>query len=123
MKTARAVARIKKGEEEVIEIGNIDVIKEYNYAGDMMEAIWLLVNQNIIFETVIGSGKGYAIKEWLSICFKFIGKDWKHYVEVKNGYEPEFMRLVSNPGTIFSLGWKPKIGIEKLAEMMMNEPL
>src|SRR5690349_264851 len=60
MKIAQAAIRIGKGSEETIELGNIDVVKEYNYAGDLMTAIWTLVNQEVTHEAVIGSGKGYS---------------------------------------------------------------
>ncbi len=121
MKIINSVKRIKHGSEEVIEIGNIEVVKEFNYAGDVTCAIWLLIQQDAVFEAVIGSGRGYAIKEWLRICFGYIGKDWKYYIKASNSYQPGFMSLISDPATIFSLGWRPQVDIEKLAEIMMDE--
>ncbi len=120
MKIAKTVLRIKDGADEMMEIGNIDVVKEYNYAGDIVRAIWLLVNQDTIFETMIGSGKGYAIRDWLQICFGRIGRDWQPYVKIKQGYRPEFYKLVANPATLFSIGWTPTSDIYKLAEKMMD---
>jgi GDPmannose 4,6-dehydratase len=119
MKIVKAALRTQKGNPEVIEIGNIDVVKEYNYAGDIVNAIWILINQDNIFETVIGSGKGYAIRDWLRICFENVGLNWEGYVRLRKDYKPEFMKLISHPTTLLSIGWTPKVGIQQLADKMM----
>ena len=117
-KIARAAKRIALGSKETLEIGAPEVKKEFNFAGDIVEAVWLLVNQDEIFEAVIGSGSAHSINEWLDLCFALVGKDWREHVKVKAGFEPEYKILVSNPARIFSLGWRPQVGIEKLAQMM-----
>ncbi len=101
------VKMIAKGNSEKIELGNIDVRKEFNFAGDIMEAVWLLVNQEIHFELVLGSGKAYSIKEWLEYCFLTINKNWENYILINENYKPEYQILVSDPKKIISLGWKP----------------
>jgi GDPmannose 4,6-dehydratase len=123
MKIAQAALRIKGGNSEILEIGNIDVVKEYNYAEDFMKATWMLVNQDKVFETVIGSGKGYSIRDWLEICFQNIGMNWRGFVKTNNEYSPEFKCMISNPITLFSLGWKPLVTIHELAEKMMMPKL
>lgn len=120
MKIAKTALKIKQGKSEIIEIGNIDVIKEYNYAADFMEAIWMLINQVNIFETVIGSGVGYAIKDWLKICFEKVDLNWENYVSTVKNYRPEFKVMISDPTTIFSIGWKPQVDINQLADKMMT---
>jgi GDPmannose 4,6-dehydratase len=120
MKIAKTALRIKGRNSEMLEIGNIDVVKEYNYAGDFMNAIWMLVNQDKVFETVIGSGKGYAIRDWLEICFSKAGLNWQDFIKTNSQYRPEFRSMISNPNTLFSLGWKPLVTIQDLAEKMMN---
>jgi GDPmannose 4,6-dehydratase len=104
-----------------IEIGDISVRKEFNFAGDVMEAVWLLVNQEEISEAVIGSGEAHSIEEWLDLCFRCVSKDWHEYVKIKEGFRPEYRVLVSRPNLIKSLGWRPKTSIEDLARMMMEE--
>jgi GDPmannose 4,6-dehydratase len=116
---AEAVKRIGSGKEEKISIGDTSTRKEWTYAGDVVEAIWLLVNQDKIFEAVVGSGKDYSIEDWLNQCFRLIGKDWKKYVETKTGFKAEYQTLVSDPKIIKSLGWNPEIDLEKLAQMMV----
>lgn len=121
MKIAKAALAIKNGSEEILEIGNLDIIKEFNYAEDMMHAVWTLVSQDIIFETVIGSGKGYSIKEWVKICFEKVGLDWQNHVKINENYQPEFLSLISSPLTLYSLGWTPTTDILGLAELLLEE--
>src|SRR5690606_24524349 len=75
MRIVRAVQRISRGELATIPIGNLDTVKEFNFAGDLVEALWELVNQDQVFEAVLGSGKGYPIRRWLETCFSLIGQD------------------------------------------------
>jgi len=120
-KIAQAVIRIANGSDEKLELGNIDVKKEFNYAGDIIEAVWLLVNQNSVFEAVIGSGSAYSIKQWLEYCFKKIGKRWEDYVVLKKDFVSEYRLLVSNPETIKSIGWRKKLSFNQLADSMIEE--
>ena len=118
-KIAYVAKRIAQGKDEKFEIGNIDVKKEFNYAGDTVEAVWTLVNQSNIFETVIGTGIAYSIKDWLDCCFGKVGKDWREYVTINKNFKPEYEILVSEPTLIRSLGWIPKVDISQLADMML----
>ncbi|CAN5489270.1 GDP-mannose 4,6-dehydratase [soil metagenome] len=103
-----------------IELGDIDVRKEFTYAGDAMEAVWRLVNQNVVHEAVIGSGLAHSIEEWLDLCYKCVGLNWRDYVTIKDNFEAEYRILVSNPALIKSIGWDPGIDIEGLAELMIK---
>jgi GDPmannose 4,6-dehydratase len=78
------------------------------------------MNQDDVYEATIGSGKPYAIKDWLQICFTEIGKNWKEYIDVQNHFIPEYNRLISDPSTIHELGWIPKTDIRTLCKMMME---
>jgi len=117
---AFAVKRIANGSDEIIELGNLSVEKEWSFAGDIAKGIFTLVEQDEVFEVVIGSGTAYSIESWLEQCFGIIGKDWHNYVRVRPGFTPEYKRLVSNPKTINSLGWYPIVGLKDLAEIMIN---
>lgn len=119
-KIAEAAKRIGAGSNEKLEIGDVDAIKEYTYAGDIVKGIWTLVNQDEIAEANISSGNGYSIKDWLVQCFSIISKDWKNYVITNPDFESQYMQLVSDPSRIFSLGWKPEVSFEELANMMMK---
>ncbi len=120
-KIVNTVNKILKDDTEKLEIGDISVKKEFNFAGDIMQAVWILVNQENIFEAVIGSGKSYSIKNWIEICFKKINKDWRDYTIIKEGFKPQYKNLVSDPSLIMSIGWCPKMSIEQLAYSMFEE--
>jgi GDPmannose 4,6-dehydratase len=120
-KIIKAVHRIARGSTEKLELGNIQVQKEFNYAGDVVEAVWQLISQGNVFEAVIGSGKAYSIQDWLAYCFEKAGKNWQDFVTIKHDYIPEYQILVSNPELIMRLGWKPKLSMHQLADLMMYE--
>lgn len=100
------------------QIGDYNIEKEFNYSGDFMEAVWILVNQNRIFEVVIGSGKPYAISNWLDLAFAKRNLKWKDWIEVDKEYQKPYERLFSDPSLMKSLGWEPKINIDKLLDLM-----
>jgi GDPmannose 4,6-dehydratase len=119
-KIVRAVQRISAGSNESLELGSIDVKKEFSFAGDIAEAIWLLVNQNKTYEAVIGSGKAYSIREWTAYCFKTVSLNYEDYIVAQNGFIAEYETLVSNPKIIMDMGWKPKVDFYQLVDMMME---
>lgn len=118
---ATAAKNISKGVDERIDIGDVTVKKEFNYAGDILEAVWLLVNQDNVFEAVIGSGEAHMIEEWLELCFASVDKSWRDHVHIRKDFTAEYKILVSNPALIRSLGWQPKVDIKELARMMMED--
>ena len=117
-KTIATVKRIIAGSEEKLIIGDLSVKKEFGFAGDIVKGILTLVEQDNIYETVIGTGVAHSIEEWVNICFGMYDLDWKKYVETLPDFSSEYKILVSNPATIFSLGWKPETDIHSLAKMM-----
>jgi len=115
-----AVKRIANGSNEKIILGDISVKKEWAFAGDIVEGIVTLVDQDKIFEACIGTGEAYSIQNWLEICFSRIHKDWTEYVTLKESFQPEYKMLVSDPSTINSIGWRPKINFENLCKIMLE---
>ena len=120
-KITEAVKRIANGSNEKLEIGDISVIKEWTYAGDIVEGILTLVLQDNIYEANISSGIGHSIEEWLNVCFLSIDEKWQDHIKLKNDFSPEYKMLVSDPTIITSLGWSPKVSFEELAKMMINQ--
>lgn len=120
-KIASAAKRIAKGSNEKLVLGNVEVKKEFNYAGDVVEAVWTLVNQGNTYEAVIGSGHAYTIKDWVIGCFEKINVNWKDVVTFQQDFVPEYQVLVSDPALIMSLGWQPRVNFFQLVNMMMNE--
>src|SRR5690606_25647897 len=118
---ANAVKDIAAGSSRVIEIGKLAVEKEWAFAGDIVEAVWTLVNQESVWEAIISSGKSYSILEYVQTCFEFIGKDWKQFVREKPGFEAGYERLVGDPSIIMSLGWIPKTDFKEFVKFMLTE--
>jgi GDPmannose 4,6-dehydratase len=118
---SEAAKRIAAGSNEKLEIGDMSVIKEWSFAGDIVQGIWLLVNQDNIFEANISSGEGYTIEEWAEECFRIVGKDYKNYVIENNNFKSSYKKLVSNCSLIKSLGYKPDVSFGELAKMMILE--
>lgn len=117
---SETVKRIAKGGTEKLEIGDLSVIKEWSFAGDIVEGIWLLVNQNAIFEANISSGEGHSIKEWIEKCFVHVHLDMEDYVIEKNSFKSSYKKLVSDNTVIKSLGYQPTVSFDDLVKMMMN---
>lgn len=119
-KIVQAAKRIAAGSVEQIELGDITVEKEWTFAGDIVKGILTLVQQDGKFEASIGSGTTHTILDWLEECFGIIGKHWQNYVRIRMDFTPEYRKLVSNPGTINSLGWKVDMSLSSLAKLMMT---
>ncbi len=119
-KITEAVKRISQGSNEKLIIGDMSVIKEWTYAGDVVTGIMQLVSQDAIFEANIASGLGYSIQDWVEVCFKIIGKNWQDYVIVEDNFIAQYRQLVANPELLFSLGFRPMVPFKQLAEMMLH---
>ncbi len=118
---AELAKRAREGSKEQLTVGDASVRKEVGFAGDIAAGIWSLVSQDAVFEAVIGTGRAYSIQDWIEICFSKAGCDWrKHIILRADGFVPEYPVLVSDPATIFSLGWRPVVDIHALAEMMVT---
>jgi GDPmannose 4,6-dehydratase len=120
-KIAEAAKRIGRGSREMLEIGDRSVQKEWGFAGDIVEGIWTLLQQEEIFEAMIGTGEAHSIEEWLDLCFSRMGKDWRNYVQEAGNFRSEYKILVSDPSLIRSLGWRPVTSFADLAGIMLQE--
>lgn len=117
-----AARRSAAGRGEPIEIGDITVEKEWTFACDVAAGMFALVDQDRVFEAVIGSGRAYSIRQWLEACFGLAGRDWREFVRVRTDFVPEYRRLVSDPSTMLNLGWSPRVSFQELATLMMATP-
>lgn len=122
-KIVQTAKRIAAGSNERLTIGSLEAKKEFNFSGDIVAAIWKLVNQEIVFEVVIGCGVAYRIKDWIKCCFEKVLLNWEHHVDIDLNYTPEYDILVSNPKRILELGWKPEVDFTGLCNIMMKEIL
>jgi len=116
---AQAARRIGGGSDEVLELADTSVVKEWTFAGDVARAMVTLCAQDDINEAVIGSGDGHSIAEWVERCFALVGRTWRDHVRVAPGGRAEYPRLISRPARVKSLGWRPEVSFEELARMMV----
>jgi GDPmannose 4,6-dehydratase len=120
IKIINAALRIKQGSKELISLGDPNVIKEFNHAHDLMRAIWMLVRQDTEVEAVVGSGKGYAISDWIDVCSAIIDVELKDHIQKNEGFKAEFDQLTCDPAVLTGLGWTPKYDIDGLAKDIVN---
>lgn len=119
-KIADAAKTIAAGKECSLAIADVTVEKEFGFSDDIAAGIFHLMQQEILFEACIGTGKAYSVEKWLELCFSSVGKNWKDYVEINKNYVPDFKRLVSNPSAMLAIGWKTTTSIEQLATLMLT---
>jgi GDPmannose 4,6-dehydratase len=123
-KISNAVARIHLGKQDHIELGNLEPKRDWGYAGDYVEGMWLMLQQSQPDDFVLATGETHTIGEFLDLAFKEIGiNDWKPYVK----QNPEFMRpaevdiLLGNPAKAENkLGWKRQVDFPGLVKMMVE---
>ncbi|MEO6330173.1 MAG: GDP-mannose 4,6-dehydratase [Ginsengibacter sp.] len=117
-KIIETVKNIAQGRCKELFIGDLSIKKEFGFAGDIVKGILTLIEQEKVFESVIGTGVAHSIEEWVAICFALYSLNWQNFVKPLQNFIPEYKILVSDPSTIFSLGWKPETDIYLLAKMM-----
>ncbi len=125
-KITRAVARIKLGMQDKLHLGNIDAKRDWGFAGDYVEAMWLILQQEKPDDFVIGTGKTHSVREFLEAAFNTVGLDWKKYVEIDPQYyrPAEVELLCADPAKARQkLNWEPKVTFEELAQLMVEADL
>ncbi len=126
-KITQGVARIKLGKQKKLLMGNLDAKRDWGFAGDYVEAMWLMLQQENPEDFVIGTGETHSVKEFLVEAFKAVGiKNWQDWVEIdKNFYRPaEVDLLIADPKKAFTkLNWKPKTSFSQLVAMMIKNDL
>ncbi len=126
-KISQAVARIKLGLQDDVTLGNLDSRRDWGFAGDYVEAMWRMLQQDTADDFVIATGETHSIREFLDIAFRHVGiDDWASYVK----QDPRFMRpaevdLLIGDATKANevLGWKPTVTFPELVAMMVDADL
>lgn len=125
-KITRAAGRIKFGLQSKLFLGNLDARRDWGFAGDYVEAMWTMLQQEQPDDYVIATGESHSVREFLDEVFGPIGLDWKQYVETDVRYlrptEVDFL-LGDASKARNKLGWKPKVGFKKLVSMMVDHDL
>lgn len=126
-KVSQAVARISLGLQDNIVMGNLDSKRDWGFAGDYVEAMWLMLQQDEADDYVISTGETHSIHELLDVAFNEVGiADWRHLVT----QDPRFLRpaevdlLIGDSAKAKAkLGWEPKVGFRELITMMVQNDL
>ncbi|MGX7680717.1 GDP-mannose 4,6-dehydratase [Jatrophihabitans sp. DSM 45814] len=126
-KVTRAVARISLGLQDQLSLGNLDAKRDWGFAGDYVDAMWRMLQQDEADDYVVATGQTHSIRELLDIAFARVGiDDWEKHVF----QDPKFFRpaevdlLIGDPSKAREkLGWQPRVGFEQLVEMMVDSDL
>jgi GDPmannose 4,6-dehydratase len=125
-KVSLAVAAIKLGLTNSLEMGNLDAKRDWGFAGDYVEAMWRMLQVDEPEEFVIGSGKLHSVRELVSTAFACVELDWEKYIVINTSLlrTDEHFQLVANPNKAKNkLGWEPQVSFEQLLEKMVKTDL
>ena len=125
-KVTDGVARIKLGLADLLSLGNLDAQRDWGFAGDYVNAMWLMLQQPKPDDFVVATGVSHSVRELVEVAFARVGLDWQKYVKT----DPKFLRpaevdhLIGNPEKARRiLGWQQKVEFKQLVEMMVDADL
>ncbi|MFZ8935171.1 MAG: GDP-mannose 4,6-dehydratase [Ilumatobacteraceae bacterium] len=126
-KITNSVARIKLGLQSELVLGNLEAKRDWGYAGDYVEAMWLMLQQPKADDFVVATGVTHSIEQLLEVAFNAAGlKDWRQYVrQDQRFFRPAEVDLLIGDATKAKtkLGWQPKVGFNELIEMMVRHDI
>lgn len=125
-KVTYAVARIKLGLGDKVHLGNLDAKRDWGYAGDYVQAMWLMLQQDAPEDYVIATGETHSVKELCQVAFDHVGLNWEEHVVVdQRFYRPaEVDLLVGDASKAHAkLGWEPTVDFEALIRLMVDADL
>jgi len=122
-KITRAIANILAGKQDKLYLGNLNAKRDWGFAPEYVETMWLILQQDEPDDYVVGTGESHSVKEFLEEAFSYAGLYWKDYVEIDPRYfrptEVEF--LLSDPSKARErLGWSPRINFKELVKIMVD---
>jgi GDPmannose 4,6-dehydratase len=125
-KITSAAARIKLGSQEQLVLGNIDVRRDWGFAGDYVAAMWLMLQQDVPDDYVIATGETHSVREFGDAVFAYLGLDWsKHAVTDPVLFRPAEIESVCGDASKAHrvLGWRPRVTFSELVRMMADDDL
>ncbi|MHC4555710.1 MAG: GDP-mannose 4,6-dehydratase, partial [Planctomycetota bacterium] len=122
-KITRAATRIKLGLQDKLYLGNLDAKRDWGFAGDYVEAMWLMLQQDKPDDYIIATGQSHSVREFVAEVFGYLDLDWHEYVEIDPKYfrpsEVDYLQGDASKAKKV-LKWKPKVSFEELARMMTD---
>ena len=122
-KITRALARIKAGLQDKLYLGNLDAKRDWGFAGDYVEAMWMMLQVDEPDDFVVASGETHSVREFLEAAFEHAGMDWEPYVEI----DPRYFRpaevdvLLGDPSKAKDrLGWEARVSFDELVRIMVD---
>jgi len=125
-KITMALANILAGKQDKLYLGNLDAKRDWGYAKDYVEAMWLMLQQDKPDDYVIATGKTYSVREFLEEAFSYVGLNWQDFVEIDSRYyRPAEVDLLIGDSTKAKqkLGWKAKTNFKELVKLMVEADL
>jgi GDPmannose 4,6-dehydratase len=125
-KVTNAVAKIKLGLAKQLVLGNLEARRDWGYAGDYVNAMWLMLQQQEPDDYVIATGQSHSVTELVQTAFSCVGLDWKNYISIdRRLYRPaEIYELIGNAAKARSqLGWQPTVTFAHLIHTMVNSEI
>lgn len=125
-KITKALGRIHFGIQEKLTLGNLEASRDWGFAGDYVEAMWMMMQHDTPDDWVVATGKTYTVEEFLITAFSILDLDWKDYVVTSDKYfrPNEVDYLLGNPDKINkALGWKPQLDFEGLVKLMLENDI
>ena len=125
-KITRAAARIKLGLQKKLYLGNLDAKRDWGFAGDYVEVMWIMLQQDKPDDFVIATGETHSVREFVERVFKKLDLDYRRYVEIDERYfRPTEVDVLLGDSTKAqeALGWKPKTNFDQLINMMVKTDL
>ena len=125
-KITRALGRIRMGLQKKLYLGNLEAKRDWGFAGDYVEAMWMMLQAPQPDDYVVATGRAHSVAEFLNQAASCCGVDWKKFVEIDTRYlrPTEVDHLLGDPSKIKQkLGWQPKVGFEQLVSLMVDHDL
>ena len=125
-KISDGAARIKLGLADNLPLGNLDAQRDWGFAGDYVEAMWLMLQQDEASDYVVATGQPHSVREFAQIAFERAGLDWEQHVVVDSKFlrPAEVDKLIGDPTKAKErLGWEPRTSFRELVEMMVDADL
>jgi GDPmannose 4,6-dehydratase len=122
-KITRALGRISQGLQDKLYLGNLGARRDWGFAGDYVDAMWRILQQESPDDFVIATGEAYSVREFLETAFGYLDRDWREYVEIDPAYfRPAEVDYLMGDATKArtALNWQPKVSFQQLVRMMVD---